>query len=612
MPASTIALAAAVLAAAPAPQDPARTGDLRVMTYNIKHGQTNAECSPATASPGEPPHADCNLDLQAAVAVIREHDPDVVGLQEIDRFWARSGYQDTPALLKAALGLAHACYAANLDHPADVHADRPHQYGTLVLSRHPIVSCATTPLPRIGEHEQRGLTLAVVDVHGVAVRVYNTHLHTTETDRRLQTAAIAQVLDATGPGPRLLIGDLNARPAAAELQPLLERLTDAWAQGGVRTADNPDGLTSPARLVGAPASRIDYVLASRSIAVRSASVPIDAKTRLAADHYPIVVDLTLPAAPAAPPPTLVSVARIWDAAAHNAFTDLIRWRGRWYCTFRESDAHIGGNGRIRVLASTDGEAWTSAALIAEAGTDLRDPKLSIAPDDRLMLLAGGSVYDGTRYLGRQPRVLFSSDATAWSPPQRILAEGDWLWRVTWHDGVAYGVTYRTGDGAGAEWTATLVSSRDGRAFQEIAGFAIPGRPNETTLRFLPDGEMVALVRREAGNRLAWIGRSRAPYTAWTWREAPHFVGGPNFIRLPDGQLWASGRSVAGPPTTVLARLTPDGGYEPALTLPSGGDTSYAGMVWHDGLLWVSYYASHEGKSAIYLARVRPAGPQASR
>jgi hypothetical protein len=41
-----------------------------------------------------------------------------------------------------------------------------------------------------------------------------------------------------------------------------------------------------------------------------------------------------------------------------------------------------------------------------------------------------------------------------------------------------------------------------------------------------------------------------------------------------------------------------------LTLPSGGDTSYAGMVWHDGVLWVSYYASHEGKTAIYLARVK--------
>ena len=109
-------------------------------------------------------------------------------------------------------------------------------------------------------------------------------------------------------------------------------------------------------------------------------------------------------------------------------------------------------------------------------------------------------------------------------------------------------------------------------------------PNETTLRFMPDGEMVALVRREAGNRSAWVGRSLAPYTTWTWRETTYQVGRPNFIRLPDGELWASGRRYPGGPTTVLARMTLDGGYERVLTLPSAGDTSYAGMVWHEGLL----------------------------
>ena len=316
---------------------------------------------------------------------------------------------------------------------------------------------------------------------------------------------------------------------------------------------------------------------------------------------------TGPASRSVPAPALVKVAKIWDAGAHNAFTDLIRFRDRWYCSFREGDAHVGGDGRIRVLASTDGDTWTSAALIGEAGIDLRDPKLSITPDGRLMIVAGGSVYEGTTYRGRQPRVLFSPDGTTWTAPQRILAEGDWLWRVTWHEGTAYGVTYRTKPGDASEWTATLVSSRDGRTFQEVATFAIPNRPNETTLRVMPAGEMLALVRREAGNRFAWVGRSRAPYTSWAWRETAHFVGGPNFIALPDGALWASGRSIAGPPTTVLARLTADGRYEPALTLPSGGDTSYAGMVWHDRLLWVSYYSSHAGKSAIYLARVTVAG-----
>jgi hypothetical protein len=35
-----------------------------------------------------------------------------------------------------------------------------------------------------------------------------------------------------------------------------------------------------------------------------------------------------------------------------------------------------------------------------------------------------------------------------------------------------------------------------------------------------------------------------------------------------------------------------------------GDTSYPGMVWHDGLLWIPYYSSHEEKTSIYLARIR--------
>lgn len=28
------------------------------------------------------------------------------------------------------------------------------------------------------------------------------------------------------------------------------------------------------------------------------------------------------------------------------------------------------------------------------------------------------------------------------------------------------------------------------------------------------------------------------------------------------------------------------------------------MVWHEGVLWVGYYSSHERKTCIYLAKVR--------
>jgi hypothetical protein len=93
-------------------------------------------------------------------------------------------------------------------------------------------------------------------------------------------------------------------------------------------------------------------------------------------------------------PQLVSTKRIWDAGQHNAFTDLTRFDGKWFCTFRESRAHVGGTGKIRVLSSGDGERWDSAALLSEEGVDLRDPKFSVTPGNRLMLVLGGSLYDG--------------------------------------------------------------------------------------------------------------------------------------------------------------------------------------------------------------------------
>jgi hypothetical protein len=44
-----------------------------------------------------------------------------------------------------------------------------------------------------------------------------------------------------------------------------------------------------------------------------------------------------------------------------------------------------------------------------------------------------------------------------------------------------------------------------------------------------------------------------------------------------------------------------GSLTEAFALPSGGDCSYAGMVLRGDTLYVSYYSSHEEKTAIYLA-----------
>ncbi|MEW6305341.1 MAG: exo-alpha-sialidase [Verrucomicrobiota bacterium] len=317
---------------------------------------------------------------------------------------------------------------------------------------------------------------------------------------------------------------------------------------------------------------------------------------------------------------ILSVKKIWDAGKHNAFTDLIRFKGKWYCTFREADDHVGGDGKLRVLESKDGETWTSAALLAEEGIDLRDPKLCITPDNWLMITAGGSVYRGTKTLqGRQPRVAFSRDGHIWTPTQRVLGEGDWLWRVTWHKGRAYGVSYDTtplpagakdSAGRGEEWKLKFVESLDGVNYHLVTTLAVPDRPNETTLRFLKNGDCVALVRREGTkehpDKHAWIGVAQAPYKEWSWKPAGVQIGGPNFIPLPDGRMVAAGRQYNPSPVgakTFLGAMDL-ASVKPQLIFPSAGDNSYPGLVWEKKILWMSYYASHEGKTSIYLAKVK--------
>ena len=301
-------------------------------------------------------------------------------------------------------------------------------------------------------------------------------------------------------------------------------------------------------------------------------------------------------------PSIVSVRKIWDRGAHNAFTDLVRFKGRWFCAFREADGHAGSVGRVRILESADATAWTSAAVLNEKDIDLRDPKLTVTPDKKLMLLMGGTPARAQIGGQRQPRVAFSQDGLIWTRPQPVLSEGDWLWRVTWFRSRAYGISYRIR--SARTWNIFLHESADGIHYTLVSPLSVPGKPNEGTVRFLPNGRALALVRREGGDATGWIGTSAPPYSLWQWRSAGVRIGGPNFIITPDGAMWAACRQYDNDaPATVMAKMSRTT-LRPFLTLPSGGDCSYPGLVLYRGALWVSYYSSHEGKASIYLACVK--------
>jgi endonuclease/exonuclease/phosphatase family metal-dependent hydrolase len=236
------------------------------MAFNIHHGVG----------------VDGRLDLDRTAGVIRAADAEVVGLQEVDNGWfERSAFQDQARELADRLGM-HYVYAANLDREPLEPGGKRRQYGTAILSEYPILESENTLLPRPEGGEQRGLLEALINVRGVPVRVYNTHLqHNSAAERTAQVAAIMSHVGESEE-PTLLVGDLNARPDAPEMQPLYTRFEDAWVEGG----EGP-GYTYPAE---APDRRIDYVLVSPDVSVREAHVP----RTLASDHLPVVAEVEVP------------------------------------------------------------------------------------------------------------------------------------------------------------------------------------------------------------------------------------------------------------------------------------------------------------------------------
>lgn len=298
---------------------------------------------------------------------------------------------------------------------------------------------------------------------------------------------------------------------------------------------------------------------------------------------------------------IVSVRKVWDQGQHNAFTDLARYHDRWYCVFREGAGHVSDDGKVRVLVSDDGEKWDSAALLADDAGDLRDPKICVTPEGKLMISTVLWTPKDPR-TKHQSRAYFSRDGRNWGEPVNIGERNFWLWRTSWRDDAAYNIGYSThGDRA-----VRLYRSADGRAFEPIVRqLDVKNKyPNEASIAWDADGTAVAIVRCEDPAQ-AHVGTARPPYTEWTWKNLGQNLGGPHLIQHASGAWLAAGRIYKPTPHTSLCWIDPAAGKLVELAkLPSGGDTSYPGLAWHDGELWMSYYSSHEGKTAVYVARLK--------
>jgi endonuclease/exonuclease/phosphatase family metal-dependent hydrolase len=284
---------------------------MKCLSYNIQYGLG----------------ADGQYDLARIAAEIA--DGNIIALQEVDRNWHRSGMVDSPAVLASYLPQHHWVYGANLDIDASYEEaghiiHRRKQFGTMILSRWPIISTRNHLLPKWGDRRhhsiQQGMLEAVIDTPHGPIRFYSVHLsHLSKATRLPQIAAMREIFErapseggawcgghpnpASGwieeseppmPASYILMGDFNFQPASEEYAALIGglasgygRLTnrvgllDSWVVAG---NEEESGSSRPNAT-----GRIDYVFISADLESNIVNAWIDTSAT-GSDHWPVGIE----------------------------------------------------------------------------------------------------------------------------------------------------------------------------------------------------------------------------------------------------------------------------------------------------------------------------------
>jgi len=232
---------------------------IRVMTYNVHH------CNPPSV-PGK-------IDVEAIAKVIREANPDLVALQEIDVFTNRSGKTLHEARELARLTGMYSFFGKAIDFQGG-------EYGIAILSKFPLVDSAVYALPMkegIGG-EPRALATVTVEVKkGKKVLFACSHLELKVDNRLLQVQQIRSLLaDKTDV---IMAADFNDEPGSEAIRYMDDFLKRSCTENCPLTYPEID-----------PTKEIDMIFFTPAkFKVKSHRV---IKESYASDHLPVLTELS--------------------------------------------------------------------------------------------------------------------------------------------------------------------------------------------------------------------------------------------------------------------------------------------------------------------------------
>ena len=249
-------------------EDPLKPGAdkqiLKVMSYNIHIGNPPSE-------------AEGVVKLEAAANAIKTANPDLVALQEVDKFTTRSGIDLDQAKKLADFTGMHYYFAKALNRSNG-------EYGVAVLSKFPIITTSRYSLP---VQSGTGAELRVAGIIQVEIpggkRIYfvSTHFdHLAESNRELHARELLKAIQPYKDAPIIVGGDFNMPPSS-----------DTW--NILKTEMAMTCSTCPGTFPATnPNTTIDYLLLNKQAqSVFKVKNHQTVNERYASDHLPIVAEL---------------------------------------------------------------------------------------------------------------------------------------------------------------------------------------------------------------------------------------------------------------------------------------------------------------------------------